>query len=179
MKEIIYAGIGARSTPPDVLEKMRKAAKAMAGMGFVLRSGGARGADTAFYEGVCEKTDPAGHAEIFLPYDGFNGHRYDGTVFIGPPNKEARLLASKFHPNWPVLGCRGRDFMARNAYQVLGYDLDRPCDFILCWTPNGKVVGGTGQALRMAKEYDIPVINFGNSSDDDISDFIFAQATGK
>lgn len=174
--EKIYAGIGARDTPPEVLDNMRTAASVLAGMGYLLRSGGARGADTAFYQGVLKVTEPTGNAEVYLPFEGFNSHRYDGDVFLGPPDKEARLLASKFHPNWTVLGDRGRNFMARDAYQVLGPNLDQPCDFIICWTPNGKIVGGTGQALRMAEAYNIPVLNFGKHSKQYISDFIMSKA---
>lgn len=62
-----YAGIGSRETPPAILETMRAAARRLRDLGFVLRSGGAAGADTAFAEGagVC--------SEIFLPWPGFRG----------------------------------------------------------------------------------------------------------
>jgi hypothetical protein len=33
--------------------------------------------------------------------------------------------------------------------------------FVLCWTPGGKDVGGTAQALRIARHYDIYVCNLG------------------
>ena len=35
-------------------------------------------------------------------------------------------------------------------------------NFIVCWTPNGKVTGGTGQAIRMAASMGIKVYNLGN-----------------
>lgn len=167
--EIVYAGIGARKTPEDVLRKMERAATTMAKLGFTLRSGGAAGADSAFIRGA---ETGKGNLEIFIPFNRFNGFSFDGEKVLGPPTKEARLLAKKYHPNWPNLGSRGRDFMARNAYQVLGFCLDRPADFILCYTPNGKIVGGTGQALRMANDLNIPILNFGKNTDEYISDFI-------
>ena len=45
--------------------------------------------------------------------------------------------------------------------QVLGEDCNTPSSFVLCWTPNGKEIGGTSQALRIAKHYNIPIINWG------------------
>lgn len=62
--------------------------------------------------------------------------------------------------------------MGRNSYQVLGKDLCLPCDFILCWTQNGRIEGGTGQALRIARHFKIPVFNFGSKTKDEINDAI-------
>lgn len=155
-----YAGIGSRVTPPEIVGAMRSAAKAMAKAGVVLRTGGSSGADQAFFDGWQEvhKEKPT-HLELYPPYDGFNGFRYDGKTVFGPPTKEARLMAKEYHLNWGMLGERGRDFHARNCYQVLGFDLKTPSDFVLCWTPNGKPVGGTAQAIRIAEKHNIPVFN--------------------
>lgn len=49
----------------------------------------------------------------------------------------------------------------RNASQILGWRLDIPSKFVVCWTEGGQLKGGTSQALRMAKFYQIPVFNFG------------------
>jgi predicted Rossmann fold nucleotide-binding protein DprA/Smf involved in DNA uptake len=40
-----YAGIGSRETPPDILEWMTSLAANLETMNYVLRSGGAQGAD--------------------------------------------------------------------------------------------------------------------------------------
>lgn len=48
---------------------------------------------------------------------------------------------------------------ARNCYQVLGADLRTPTQFVICWTPRGSGEGGTGQALRIAKAYNIPIFD--------------------
>lgn len=165
---MIYAGIGARDTPQDVCRKMFKAGRAIAQMGGILRSGGADGADTAFEQG-CDAGE--GSKQIFLPYKRFNGNE---SPLYGT-SKAARMLAKDYHPNWEVLSCRGRDFMGRNSYQILGGDLESPVDFVLCWTLGAKITGGTGQALRMAADLNIPVVNFANTDDDAISDFILAQ----
>jgi hypothetical protein len=156
--------------------------------GFTLRSGGARGADTAFESGALgaankQANDDAVHAlrkspetvwdriEIYLPYERFNGHpspRFGTT-------KEARLIAKQYHPRWDILSCTGRNFMGRNAYQILGSDLSTPVSFVLCWTLGGKIVGGTRQALRHAKDLGIPILNFGIDDDQHISDYLQEQ----
>lgn len=177
MSIIRYAGIGARKTPKDVCRKMFTAGRAMAEMEFILRSGGAIGADSAFEAGA----DAAGNLqqnalkEIFLPFKHFNGN----TSPLFGTTKEARLIAKEYHPRWDILSPLGRDFHARNVYQILGKDLNTPADFILCWTPNGAITGGTGQALRIAKAYGVPILNFATDDDDSISDFIFAIAERK
>ena len=169
--EIYYAGIGSRETPEDVCRKMFKTGRALAQLNYVLRSGGAAGADRAFEAG-CDAGN--GIKQIYLPYKRFNANEspYFGTT------KAARAIAKKYHPNWTVLSCLGRDFMGRNVYQLLGSDLSTPVQFILCWTPNGRITGGTGQALRMAEDYKIPIFNFAVTDDDTISDFILSLRKG-
>lgn len=154
---MIYTGIGARNTPSDVLPRMRSLGRFMATWGHTLRSGGANGADLAFEQG-CESQN--GKMEIYLPFPKFN---MNPSPLFGS-TKEARMLAKEFHPAWNNLGNLGREFMARICYQVLGKDLKTPTDFLICWTPNGKITGGTGQALRMAEHYRIPIINLGSTS---------------
>ena len=152
-----YAGIGSQETPPETLKAMRAAAARLRERGFILRSGGARGADTAFAEGA------AGHAEIYLPWPEFNGNPSPRAY----PTTQAFELTSDYHPDWAQMGERARMFMARNAHQVLGDDLNTPSAFVLCWTPDGaethgersRATGGTGQAISIAHAHDIPVFN--------------------
>ena len=70
MATLIYAGIGTRATPPNVLADMAVMAGWLARMGWQLSSGGADGADGAFAAGA-----PAGQRKIWLPWRGYNGHR--------------------------------------------------------------------------------------------------------
>lgn len=51
--------------------------------------------------------------------------------------------------------------MARNTCQVLGLNLDSPVKAVICYTPGGSGSGGTGQAIRIAQAYKIPVIDMG------------------
>ena len=51
----------------------------------------------------------------------------------------------------------------RNGLEVLGHELDSPKSrFVVCWTPNAQEVGGTAQAIRLARKYNIPVFNLAN-----------------
>jgi hypothetical protein len=58
-----------------------------------------------------------------------------------------------------------RALQARNAHQILGENRQTPAGFVLCWTADGsldgaaRTSGGTGQALRIAAHYEIPVLN--------------------
>ena len=157
MTYLPYTGIGSRDTPEQILKKMRACSKRLKELGFTLRSGGAKGADSAF-----EQWGGVG-AEIYLPFDVFEGKHDNGYHFINaqflPTYNEAVRMASEFHPNWPACTERAKQMHTRNVYQVLGQSLDKPSLFLLCWTNGGKVVGGSGQALRVAKAYDVPIFN--------------------
>lgn len=133
-----YAGIGARVTPPKMLDWMTQMARWLQETGHMLRSGGAKGADRAFERG-------AGRAcEIFRADDA---------------TPEAYDLAAKYHPAWERCDAYAMALHARNGMILLGRDLNDPVDFVVCWTPGAQVVGGTGQALRIAEAYGIKVYN--------------------
>ena len=177
MSTIKYVGIGSRKTPEDIRRKMFMAGRAMASLGFILRSGGAEGADESFESGVDDyaathDADANTLKEIYLPWKGFRKNQSE----LWGSDKPARLMAKRYHSNWSILSCAGHDYHARYCYQVLGRDLQTPASFILCWTPEGAITGDTGQALRMAQDHGIPILNFATDEDDYISDFIFDQA---
>ena len=148
-----YAGIGSRETPPDICKTMTELARQLSQLGFILHSGGADGADNAFEQG-------AGAKKIFIPWDGFNGRKQDGETFVVPPYNE--VYTTKYHPAANKLSPAAKRLMSRNAYQVLGADLCSPVDFVVCWTKDGKASGGTGQAIRIAVDRNIPVFNLKN-----------------
>lgn len=148
-----YAGIGSRQTPLNIQIKMTLIAQRLSKSSYCLRSGGARGADEAFEKGAV-------HKQIFLPWNGFNGKIPHKDEYIVPDLNID--LVRKYHPKPDKLSDFGLKLMSRNSYQVLGPTLDNPVDFVLCWTKDGKASGGTGQAIRIAKDYDIPVFNLKN-----------------
>lgn len=149
-----YAGIGSRKTPQDVIDLMTKISKHLNGKGYILRSGGASGADGAFENGAGERK------EIYLPWPGFNGNnsQYDGKQW---KYKKIHLkLARKHHPVFDTLDSTQKKFMIRNSAQIIGKDTtDEPSSFVICYTPDGKASGGTGQAIRLARSMGITVYN--------------------
>ena len=146
-----YAGIGSRETPPDVMKRMTQLARRLDQLGFVLRTGGADGADTAFARGV-----EGSLKQVFLPWKGFNG--VDSAYCTPAP--EAYAIAGELHPAWTHLTTGAKRLHARNVHQILGANLQEPVpsEFIVCWTRDGcddglkttAKTGGTGGALRVA-----------------------------
>jgi hypothetical protein len=164
-RDMIYAGIGSRETPKEVLVRMYNLAEAFALMGYRLRSGHAGGADLAFEDGCILQSGPK---EIFLPWSGFNDARHNPFKdYYVIANEEAEKIASRFHPAWERLSQGAKRLMVRNVYQVLGPDLKTHSDFVVCWTNGGGPTGGTGQAIRIANEYGIEVYNLYNQKDVD------------
>lgn len=170
-----YAGIGSRNTPEDIKLIMMKLGFIYASKGYVLRSGGANGADAAFEHGALQWADFHNVqrkylAEIFLPWPSFNQRLANEAEYIhyapciDTPHK--RAMANHFvnthHPAPHALG-RNRALMERNSCQVLGRDLNSPSMFIVCWTADGSDTGGTGFAIRMAKEVNVNVFNLHNN----------------
>ena len=159
---MIYTGIGSRETPDEYLDECFALAGDLASNGLTLRSGGAPGADQAFEEGAAVMDGPR---EIYLPWPGFEAKARekirDLDCEFPEPTAEAYVMAKEYHPRWGALSYGGRKLMARNVHQVLGLDLLTPSLFILCWTKNGSGKGGTGQALRIAKDFNVPVYDLG------------------
>lgn len=161
-----YAGIGSRKTPPPVGRRMAEIAARLETLGWKLYSGGSghprnpgddpNGADAWFESGV---RDPA-NARIFLSWSGAFGHPSP----LHHVDERAHVIARAYHPAYHRLGPAARLLMARNSYQALGPDLDDPVSFVVCWTPDGKASGGTGQALRIAAAHGIPIFNLHDGS---------------
>jgi hypothetical protein len=148
---IVYAGIGSRETPVSILKRFEALGEALANEGWVLRSGGAEGADSAFESG-CDRV--CGPKEIYIPWREFN--RSDSKLF--PPSPLAFEIAERFHPAWERLSVGAKKLQARNSHQVLGADCADPVKLVICYTDPHR--GGTTQALRIAEDYRIPVLNF-------------------
>lgn len=139
-----YSGIGSRSTPYEIQCVMTKLASSLEDIGYILRSGGAFGADRAFEAGV-----KFGNKEIFLA----NTKASEGALEI----------AARIHPAWDTMSDYGKACHARNVYQILGESLKDPVEFVLCWTPEAKEVGGTRTGIVLAREFGIPVYNFADT----------------
>lgn len=155
---LFYTGIGSREAPIEVLNLFINIGDYLARQGWVLRSGGADGADLAFEIG-CDKSK--GHKEIYVPWYRFNNS--DSILFKIP--QENFDLAKEYHPNWDRLSESAKKLHARNCSQILGKDLKTPTNLVICYTNKGKGGGGTGQALRVAKAYNIPIFDVGGYED--------------
>lgn len=150
---MFYAGIGSRRTPNEILEFMTAISQRLEKVGYILRSGGAIGADLAFEKGV---KDP-NHKEIFYKEDA---------------NDLTRKIALHFHPSPDSLkkNAYALDLMARNTFQIFGRDLNQPVSFVMCYTPDGcshfstrtRETGGTAQAIAIASFFEIPIYNLAN-----------------
>lgn len=150
---IYYTGIGSRQTPEEVLEEFTATSKWLENKfngNITLRSGGADGADTAFEMGAINK-------EIFLPWKGFNNNNSELYNIL----PKAFEIAENIHPAWHKCSQGARKLHARNIHQILGRDLKTFSRFVICYTPNGSSSGGTGQAIRLAKQLNIPIFDFG------------------
>jgi hypothetical protein len=160
LRDLKYAGIGSRDTPKDILLRMTRFAKCASNDGYVLRSGAAAGADEAF---ECGSTN----SEIYLPVYNFRNSKSS----LHEISKDCILLAKQFHPSWNRLSDFAKLLIARNGYQILGYDLNSPSKFVICWTQDGcedgskttALTGGTGQALRIATHFNVPIFNMQRS----------------
>lgn len=127
--------------------------------GWILRSGCAPGADSAFEYGALaalHALEDVAKPELYLPWEGFED-RTKAYVTRTEPQLAASSIAAKYHPRWNQLSDAAKKFHARNVHQVLGYDVTKPdlSSFIICWTSESKGGGGTGQALRIAKGYGV------------------------
>ena len=138
-----YAGIGSRQTPPAVLLWMEQIGYQLGQAGWCLRSGGAKGADSAFESG-CNRAE--GKKQIF--------YAEDCTTY-------ARNLAAIYHPAWDRCSEYARKLHGRNMMILQGRDLRAEDEVfcVICWTPNGHTIGGTGQAIRAATQWGIPIFN--------------------
>ena len=144
---MIWAGIGSRITPIDVLHKMTVVAYDLDKQGYVQRSGGATGADTAFEKGV----------------------KSNNKIILRPEHatRASITLASTFHPAWERCNEYARLLHGRNAMIIMGEDLQTPAKFVLYWAPS-ETHGGTAMGVAIAKANKIPTYNFKDLSESDL-----------
>ena len=170
-----YAGVGARLTPPDVLDAMGDIAQTLGDAGTALSTGGAHGADKAFETGALRTDAPI---TVHTPWPGYNGYRpgrdpeTDIDIVHPKPTEtvEGRTyadLAREHHPHWNRCSRGARALFLRNvsilAGAVDGGGGTLPVRAVIAYTPNGLPVGreagGTGHTLRTAASLDIPCVN--------------------
>lgn len=143
-----YTGIGSRQTPPKILLEMTKIAEINKKKGYRLRSGGAIGADQAFQAGC------GGNADIFIP---------NPLLYPTDQWEYWKTLASEVCSSFGLKLNSMRSYtqflIIRNMGQIVGRHGEEDSSMVYCWTPNGKLIGGTRYALRLAEMRNIPILN--------------------
>lgn len=183
MEKMYYAGVGSRDTEPHIMKLMSEIASILEDNGYILRSGHANGADKAFESGIKDHHN----MDIYLPKEGFNDGYSKDTGFVYIPDDilnddYCRAYESlKYHPKGYSMKLSTKIMMIRNFFQVHGLIGEPSSEFIICWTPNGEMVGGSAQALRLSKASNIPVYNLASRfigySAKDIVDNILTKVT--
>lgn len=148
-----YSGVGSRKTPEGIQKLMRTVSRLYCNSGWVLRSGGAGGADSAFESN-------AGDLKEIYKADVYKS--VDKLVY-----ERAKVIAAQYHPTWIKLPEYVKKLHARNVFQILGKDLRSPSNVVICWTPDGCInhfdrtvnTGGTGTAISVAYFSQVPIIN--------------------
>lgn len=154
-----YAGIGARATPLEFLDKMTHYAGILEDLGYILRSGGAQGADQAFEDGVKNKEN----LEIFTPKMLENTQKYDNFYEIAA---KYALCDDNIFKKWKLYV---QKLFARNMMIILGPGNNEKVDFVACWSPvddYADASGGTPHGIRCALDHEIPVFNFYHREDE-------------
>lgn len=153
MKTKIITGVGSRETPQKYLDILWNIGLYFAEKGYILRSGGANGADSTF-EAVYDSVK--GEKEIYLPWKGFNKNPSPLHHISG----DALKMAAENHPYWANLSPAAEKLMARNCYQVLGEKLNKASSLLVCYTEYEEIgQGGTCFTLTLARKNKVPCYN--------------------
>lgn len=151
-------GIGSRSAPKEILDQATLIGRWCLDNDHWIRSGHAEGMDWAFEQGAQTA------CKVYLPWPSFNRHLVSLALKSTPQsNPFLESLVEKFHPAPNKLSGPARALMLRNGAQIFGIEAqtkgETTSQAVICWTSNGKASGGTGQAIRIAEAYNIPVLN--------------------
>ena len=175
---LVYAGIGSRQTPPEMLGAMTELARELERTGWHLHSGGANGADTAFENG----TTRAGRT-VYLPWKGYNDRTgQDCMTLTNSEQTHSQGVVSKYHGAWQRCSRGARALHGRNHAIIHGLGhraADRRVDAVICWTPGGAAQGGTATGMKMARTAGIPVLNLARVSAADALETMHAIARKK
>lgn len=172
-----YTGIGSRQTPEDILKLMEDIAFKLAMKGYILRSGAAGGADTAFQDGAMAYAGQIDYqqtlGQIYIPWANFvsyDEYYKDWYKVLDRmlTKDQAAKIASELHPAWDKCSRGAKALHTRNVFQVLGASLTRPSSFLICWAQvdkHGNIKGGTATAWNLAKAHGVPCFNLYNEED--------------
>lgn len=171
---MIITMIGSRKAPEDMCNLFTELGAEIRERGWWARSGHAVGIDYASELGAKK------NCIVYLPWETFNEeYPLVGRPRTSPLRDEVLEIVYR-HEAYAAEQSQGvKRIKSRNVYQVLGEDLKSPSDLVICWTEEGKIIGGTGLAIKIAREAEIPIINVGNSKVEKNFDSILQEITGK
>ena len=168
----IIAGIGSRKINSDAFEQIKNLTVDLieefknTHVDFWIRSGHAEGSDYAFECGAQNR------CIVYLPWKDFgsrDGLTLQTNKYIlwnsidSKIRKKALDSVYKYHPYPNNLSPGAQKCLGRDYFQVFGSaPKSDPVDAVVCWAiPKGsnEVAGGTGQAVRIANDHNIPVYN--------------------
>ncbi len=149
-----YTGIGSRDCPEHLGNLMTQTAKYLYSKNYILRSGGAEGADTYHELGYPD------NKEIYIPRENYRNIKH-GIVPNLPDFIPLVKIGCKHFNN--IRSKLVRDLHTRNVCQIIGNNIHNPVlsNFVLCYTYNGEYVGGTATAMHLADHFQIPIFNYG------------------
>lgn len=158
-----YAGVGNRDTTINGNSLIQEIAVLLDQHGYDLSTGDAsKGADEVFWT-----TSTSPYKRRYGPV----GKAARSDTIIVEPNtlayKRAQEISSRLHPKWRWVSQPIRELHIRNVFELLGDQADQPVEFMVCWTKDrvctasetSKKTGGTGQAIRIAEAFGIPIFN--------------------
>lgn len=154
-----YAGLGDNQTPENILEVIRITAILLAHDAHLCITGGCQGAEQAFANGALIA---GGRVRIFLPWQSFESLWIaklptDRTeiITLQEDDKAAFDSVKTFHPAYDKLTPSVKAINAR-YFNILAN-----AQMLICWTKEGKLIGSTGQAIRIATYMHLPIFNLG------------------
>ena len=152
----LYAGIGPRKTPTQVLGLLTTLSHDLSLLGWKLRSGKGKGADQAFEVGTSNK-------EIWLPCLPFNGQHFaDDTFKVSSRSAIIRQIAAEYHSHYSTCSDFIQSLFDRNVNIILGDEAADPVSAVIYWHEADNdmwTFGGTNHSLRIAAAYNIPAFN--------------------
>lgn len=173
------ACIGSRDLTPEQTDICERLGQWLVSHGHIISTGNAEGADQAFARGG-NSVDPT-KVHLWLPW-----YRYERQAIV-PGNQVVLFtalsdqlqtllltLAEKFHPAWGKLTQGGQKLQGRNGLIILDRipeptellfpKIELMTDRVLALPSSRPGGGGTGQGMRMAQNYGIPVTNLRDMS---------------
>ena len=169
-----YTGIGSRNISEEEEFQLIYIGDYMARHGYTLRSGKARGADSAFADGAMNHDKSM--VVNYVPWENFNINQpspLDVEIDNLKQSLQSRCYseAERLHPAWSKCSPAAKKLHARNMLQVTGHEEPKKLSTVLiCCVDidkNGDAIGGTRTAWMKAKSIGIPCLNIRGLSNDE------------